>query len=83
MVHYTDYIIRLKYVGTGKMPDYLKKEKGIGKNPPVIIAGTSWGDAERQLTLPHTLKVRSIKRRGCPHGKLYNIPKKKCLEKPS
>lgn len=81
MEQYHDFIIRLKYAGSGKMPNYLKKERGIGNNKPIIIAATSERGAKDQLILPKSLKVRSIHKKGCPAGKQYNIPKKKCMEK--
>jgi hypothetical protein len=82
MKQYHDYIIKLKYIGPGKRtPDYLKKERGVGRNEPIFIAATSMADAKSQLILPKSLKVKSVKKRGCPAGKQYNIPKKKCMEK--
>lgn len=81
MVQYFDYEITLRYAGEGKIPGYLKKERGIDKNKPVIIAAPNERNARKQLILPKALKIKSIHKKGCPTGKQYNIPKKKCMEK--
>lgn len=57
-----EYEIMLKWVGKGKKPHYAYTEYGFGVNPPIVRRASNKRNALKQLKLPSTVKVRSIKR---------------------
>jgi hypothetical protein len=77
-----DYEILLKYTGAGdKVPYKYSRSRGFRK--PIVLAATSQQHARKQLKLPKDVAVKQIKRAvTCSSGKIYNIPKKRCMEPP-
>ena len=58
------YEVTLKYVGKGKKPHYTYTEYGFGTNPPISIRAKNKENAKKQLDLPSTVKIASIKKVG-------------------